>query len=767
MAGRFSGLHISLPGLGTILLRPSATTTRTTITSNLPPINQDGLLAGADVNGQQSKRIGPTTAHSISSSSIGAGISDSNDSSINPPTTTTTTLLHHQPFDSSDEMALTVVKPSYPSIEMNMEDYVSETQRSNQVGDYSQLRTFFLTCFHSYASICATFKRFPDNGGDNEHDPELRMDFLNCVYDSLSTMPGAVHKTALRSIVHALLEEGRKLYSKDDVRALFVLLQCPLFSSPSTYSVYSHLLRQILGLSNSDHHLFVYWLKTLEANRFRNIVRHLLQFISIRQFPAGERGLPAPTRSRWWIPTGVRILALLNASNNNTSGSGPLVSYTEFYNSTLDHIDLMKEYLTWQSPDRPGQFSYCQYPFILSIAAKRFILTKDSEQQMILTARRSLVSKMSRNQPPRLELFFLNIHVRRSHLVLDSLNEISIKQRDLKKKLRVSFVGEPGLDMGGLTKEWFQLLIREIFQPDYGMFIYYPNARCYWFSTSTETNLKEYNLIGVLMGLAVYNSIILDLHFPSICYRKLLSPPVVPANNSARVGVVRNFNLDDLAQFMPEVVFGLKELLAYEGNVEEDMALTFQVSFGEYNEVVTVPLMENAHRVPVTNANRNEFVRLYLDWILNKGIYEKFRAFYLGFHSVCASNALIMLRPEEVEILVCGSPKLDLRELQKNTEYDGYKSGDRVIKDFWDVLFELSPEMQKRFLRFVTGTDRVPVGGMAEMSFKITRLRDRPVFLPEAHTCFNQLVLPDYPDRETLQQKLFIALSNAEGFGLE
>ena len=90
-----------------------------------------------------------------------------------------------------------------------------------------------------------------------------------------------------------------------------------------------------------------------------------------------------------------------------------------------------------------------------------------------------------------------------------------------------------------------------------------------------------------------------------------------------------------------------------------------------------------------------------------------------------------------------------------------------VIRDFWDVLFEWAPEMQKRFLRFVTGSDRVPVGGMAEMSFKITRLKDRPVFLPEAHTCFNQLVLPDYPDRETLQQKLVISLSNSEGFGLE
>lgn len=49
----------------------------------------------------------------------------------------------------------------------------------------------------------------------------------------------------------------------------------------------------------------------------------------------------------------------------------------------------------------------------------------------------------------------------------------------------------------------------------------------------------------------LYYSIILDLRFPSICYRKLLSPPVVPASNSAHVGVVRNFNLDDLAQFMP------------------------------------------------------------------------------------------------------------------------------------------------------------------------------------------------------------------------
>ena len=62
------------------------------------------------------------------------------------------------------------------------------------------------------------------------------------------------------------------------------------------------------------------------------------------------------------------------------------------------------------------------------------------------------------------------------------------------------------LDMGGLTKEWFQLLVKQIFEPDYGMFVYHPNSRCYWFSVSgSNKNLREYNLIGVLMGLAVYN----------------------------------------------------------------------------------------------------------------------------------------------------------------------------------------------------------------------------------------------------------------------
>lgn len=94
-----------------------------------------------------------------------------------------------------------------------------------------------------------------------------------------------------------------------------------------------------------------------------------------------------------------------------------------------------------------------------------------------------------------------------------------------------------------------------------------------------------------------------------------------------------------------------------------------------------------------------------MDLILNTVINEPFKAFYLGFHSVCASNALIvclissfkpqstdghqscnaflllqMFRPEEVEMLVCGSPTVDMIELKKVTVYDGFSENEQIIK---------------------------------------------------------------------------------------
>ncbi|KAJ8776060.1 hypothetical protein J1605_015904 [Eschrichtius robustus] len=128
-----------------------------------------------------------------------------------------------------------------------------------------------------------------------------------------------------------------------------------------------------------------------------------------------------------------------------------------------------------------------------------------------------------------------------------------------------------------------------------------------------------------------------------------------------------------------EIKDGLSELLSYEGNVEEDFYSTFQVFQEEFGIIKSYNLKPGGDKIPVTNQNRKEYVQLCIDFLLNKSMYKQFAAFYYGFHSVCASNALMLLHPEEVEILVCGSPELDMHTLQRSTQYDGYAKTDLTI----------------------------------------------------------------------------------------
>lgn len=61
------------------------------------------------------------------------------------------------------------------------------------------------------------------------------------------------------------------------------------------------------------------------------------------------------------------------------------------------------------------------------------------------------------------------------------------------------------------------------------------------------------------MGLAVYNSITLDIRFPPCCYKKLLSPPIIPSDQNIPVGIC-SVTTDDLCQIMP---VSIKLLVSY------------------------------------------------------------------------------------------------------------------------------------------------------------------------------------------------------------
>lgn len=54
------------------------------------------------------------------------------------------------------------------------------------------------------------------------------------------------------------------------------------------------------------------------------------------------------------------------------------------------------------------------------------------------------------------------------------------------------------------------------------MFNYNDKERLYWFNGLTHEPNVNFELIGIMMGLAIYNNIILDVPLPMVCYKKLL-----------------------------------------------------------------------------------------------------------------------------------------------------------------------------------------------------------------------------------------------------
>uniref|UniRef100_A0A8D0CJ98 HECT-type E3 ubiquitin transferase n=1 Tax=Scleropages formosus TaxID=113540 RepID=A0A8D0CJ98_SCLFO len=650
--------------------------------------------------------------------------------------------------------------PSDPVIPLRtktIKEFQEDVERATASGDWRTVQDFYLTTFDSFLELNAAFKKEANAAFSTIEDSGVNTKFVSTVYDALIHTPPDIQKSVLKGIINMKLAFS---YGHDVTAASAVSLQNPQYSSMNTYVIYAHLLRQITALAEADHHFLVHWFKNppcrLSPRRFKALVERLLNFISTRLLPARPEELPPMAKCSWWIPSATKVLALLNAANSISTP--PIIPFTDFYNLTLDHIDIMEDYQTWQTHGNSNRFSFCQYPFILSTVTKKAIIQRDSEQQMISMARQSLVDKVSRRQRVDMSLLFLNIKVRRQQLLSDSLDELSRKRADLKKKLKVTFVGEAGLDMGGLTKEWFLLLVRQIFHTDFGMFTYLKDSNCHWFSSWKCDNFSEFRLVGALMGLAVYNSITLDIHFPPCCYKKLLSPPVLPCDQNMPVGVT-TLTLDDLQQVMPVRTKGL---------LSENAHFYFSQVFQEELGIIkSYNLRPGGDKIPVTNQNRKEYVQLYIDFLLNKSIYKQFAAFYCGFHSVCASNALLLLRPEEVEILVCGSPELDMNALQKVTQYEGYSKVDPTIRCFWDVVLAFPLELQKKLLHFATGSDRVPVGGMTDLNFKIAKIDVSNDWLPVSHTCFNQICLPPYKSKKEMKQKLTIAISNAEGFGLE
>ncbi|OAA79530.1 hect [Akanthomyces lecanii RCEF 1005] len=483
----------------------------------------------------------------------------------------------------------------------------------------------------------------------------------------------------------------------------------------------------------------------------------------------------------WQVKATSRVLALIFAANDPNATrdahhhhrSGHKLPSSDFYVSMVDYIDLVKDFDAWEA--KQGSFSFCQYPFLLSVWAKTAILQHDTRRQMQTKARAALIDSIMSNKSVQQ---YLTLTVRRECLVDDSLMAVSevigSGTDDIKKGLRIKFRGEEGIDAGGLRKEWFQLVIRDVFNPDYGMFLYDEDSQFCYFNPNSLESTDQYFLVGVVLGLAIYNSTILDVPLPPFAFKKLLAAaPAHGTTSLAHAPLHLKYTLEDLAEYRPRLARGLQQLLEYDGDVESTFALDFVIENARYGSVTTVPLCDGGDRRSVTNANRREYVDLYIRHALDVSVRRQFDPFRRGFYNVCGGNAFSLFRPGEIELLIRGSDEpLDVDSLRAVAEYQNWDNKqpdgvEPVVSWFWETFKKAEPGDQRRLLSFITGSDRIPATGATSLRIKLSCLGDDCPRFPVARTCFNQLSLWRYRTQQKLEYVLWRAVKESEGFGLK
>ncbi|XP_070135871.1 ubiquitin-protein ligase E3A [Drosophila bipectinata] len=444
----------------------------------------------------------------------------------------------------------------------------------------------------------------------------------------------------------------------------------------------------------------------------------------------------------------------------------PLVPLEEFYNEALsENIQMHHDYLSYKALAMESEmgsghtFSFMLYAFILTPATKVDALYYDSRMRMYSERYSSIINNFGQDGQDGMPRPDLKLTVRRDQLINDALIGLELvamsNPKDLKKQLVVEFVGEQGIDEGGVSKEFFQLIVEEIFNPAFGMFVQQDETNNMWFNATPFENGAQFTLIGIIIGLAIYNNVILAVNFPMVVYRKLM-------------GYCGTFA--DLEDWSPTLHKSLQSLLDYQGqDMEEVFDQTFRISYSNvFGEMVEHELVPNGKDVLVGQHNKQLFVNLYSDFLLNTSIQQQFNAFRKGFEMVTDESPLkLLFRPEEIEMLVCGSREFDFVELEHSTEYEGgYTEETQIIQDFWSIVHAMPIESKRKLLEFTTGSARVPVGGLKCLRLLITRHGPDSDRLPTSHTCFNVLLLPEYSSREKLEERLLKAINYSKGFGM-
>lgn len=340
-----------------------------------------------------------------------------------------------------------------------------------------------------------------------------------------------------------------------------------------------------------------------------------------------------------------------------------------------------------------------------------------------------------------------------------------------RQQWHVTFRDEPGLDAGGLLREFWTLMSETLFSPNSGLFRFSATDNQSIQLSPLASHIhgaataRLFRVAGRLLAKALLDGQILAAALTRPLLKHILAQPICFGDLQFADAALYQ-NLDWLVSSQP----GDAELLCQ----------TFVVSEEAFGVVRDVELIPGGASIEVTDDNKIEYAeyRFRHAMMSTFGLEPLLRGFYdvIPLEVLNGRTKVETLDARELDVALFGSAVIDVDDWRKHTIYKRLHRDQRRVKYFWRLVDELTDEQRTRLLQWATGTGRLPAGGFknlqgsagAQRPFELYGIDGGDTALPRAHTCFNKIDLPGYSSYDKLKY-VFISIISHDtlGFGAE
>lgn len=281
---------------------------------------------------------------------------------------------------------------------------------------------------------------------------------------------------SIRNCAETLTEISPLIDEPQSLRVFLVLWIYPMLGTVSMDKAIDTFSLAVLRLPSAMRDILMKWIA-------RDVPKHIFASRMIKPLMTHlENAVHLLDRSD--TPRVVATLAQTLGILYRINSTCQKVPHTDFHSHVISDLPmqiLANDFVRWvQDPTASRSFTICSHAFLLTADAKRRILQAEAQFKMRTQIQNAITMSLftggNLNEAP-----YFVLRIRRDHLLHDTLVQISsASPQDVQKPLKIVFAGEEGVDAGGVTKEFFQLLVTQLFDINYAMFAFKDDTRIYW-----------------------------------------------------------------------------------------------------------------------------------------------------------------------------------------------------------------------------------------------------------------------------------------------